>query len=120
MTVRRGDDGVIVLGGVCPVEDAEPLLQLMQAAPDARCDWTRCSHLHTAVVQVVMAANPDLPEQMRLILILVPGILAAIAALKVCSALAVYWTVSSVYSAAQTGVMHYLIARRIKNGTVTI
>ena len=69
---------------------------------------------------LVMAANPDLPEQMRLVLILVPGILAAIAALKVCSALAVYWTVSSAYSALQTGVMHYLIAKRIKNGAVSI
>lgn len=69
---------------------------------------------------LVMAANPDLPEQMRLILILVPSVLAAIAALKFCSALAVYWTVSNCYSAIQTGVMHYTIARRIKSGAVSI
>jgi membrane protein insertase Oxa1/YidC/SpoIIIJ len=43
----------------------------------------------------MMAANPDLPEQMRLLLILVPSILAAVAALKFCSALAVYWTISN-------------------------
>jgi hypothetical protein len=60
VSVRQEPDGTIVLEGRCEVEDAEPLLQLMQAAPDARCDWTRCSHLHTAVVQVVMAANPAL------------------------------------------------------------
>jgi YidC/Oxa1 family membrane protein insertase len=69
---------------------------------------------------LVMAANPDLPEQMRLILILVPGILAAIAALKFCSALAVYWTVSNCYSAVQTSVLHYVVARRIRSGAVSI
>jgi YidC/Oxa1 family membrane protein insertase len=69
---------------------------------------------------LVMAANPDLPEQMRLILILVPTILAAVAALKFCSALAVYWTVSNCYSAVQTSVLHYVIARRIKSGLVSI
>jgi len=60
VTVRRNTDGKIVLDGRCPVEDAEPLLQLLQATPDAMCDWTGCSHLHTAVVQVIMAARPAL------------------------------------------------------------
>jgi YidC/Oxa1 family membrane protein insertase len=69
---------------------------------------------------LMMAANPDLPEHTRLILILVPSILAAVAALKFCSALAVYWTVSNCYTAIQTGVMHYTIARRIKSGVVSI
>jgi YidC/Oxa1 family membrane protein insertase len=68
----------------------------------------------------VMAMNPDLPEPMRLMLILVPSILTAIAALKLCSALALYFTVSNCYSALQTGVMHYVIARRIKSGAVSI
>jgi YidC/Oxa1 family membrane protein insertase len=69
---------------------------------------------------LVMTANPDLPEQMRLILILVPSILAALAALKLCSALAVYFTVSNCYSALQTVVMHYVISRRIKSGAISI
>jgi YidC/Oxa1 family membrane protein insertase len=69
---------------------------------------------------LLMAANPDLPTQMRLILILVPSVLAAIAALKFCSALAVYFTVSNCYSALQTGVMHHVISRRIKSGAVSI
>jgi membrane protein insertase Oxa1/YidC/SpoIIIJ len=67
-----------------------------------------------------MAANPDLPEQMRLILILVPSIMIAVAALKFCSALAVYWTVSNCYSAVQTYVLHYVVARRIRSGAVAI
>jgi YidC/Oxa1 family membrane protein insertase len=69
---------------------------------------------------LVMAANPDLPEHMRLLLILVPSILAAVAALKFCSALAVYWIVSNCYSAVQTGVLHHVLARRIKSGVVSI
>jgi YidC/Oxa1 family membrane protein insertase len=69
---------------------------------------------------LLMAANPDLPEQMRVILILVPSILAAIAALKFCSALAVYWTVSNCYSAIQTSALHFVIARRIRSGALRI
>ena len=34
MSVRREDDGTtIVLDGHCPVEEAEPLLQFLQATP---------------------------------------------------------------------------------------
>lgn len=60
MSVRRGNDGTILLEGVCPVEDAEPLWQLLQATPGAPLDWTRSSHLHTAVLQVVLVARPTL------------------------------------------------------------
>jgi YidC/Oxa1 family membrane protein insertase len=76
--------------------------------------------LAALTTMLMMAANPDLPEQMRVILILVPSILAAIAALKFCSALAVYWTVSNCYSAIQTGALHYTIAKQIKSGAVRI
>jgi len=76
--------------------------------------------LAALTTMLMMAANPDLPEQMRVMLILIPSILAAIAALKFCSALAVYWTVSNCYSAVQTGAMHYIVARRIKSGAVRI
>jgi YidC/Oxa1 family membrane protein insertase len=76
--------------------------------------------LAALTTMLMMAANPDLPEQMRLMLILVPSILAAIMALKFCSALAVYWTVSNCYSAIQTGALHYVVASRIKSGAVRI
>jgi len=76
--------------------------------------------LAALTTMLMMAANPDLPEQMRLILILVPSILAAVAALKFCSALAVYWTVSNCYSAIQTSALHYVLARRIRSGAVSI
>lgn len=76
--------------------------------------------LAALTTMLMMAANPDLSGQMRVMLILIPGILAALAALKFCSALAVYWTVSNCYSAVQTGVMHYVVARRIRSGVVRI
>jgi hypothetical protein len=56
MTVRRSSAGTILLEGDCPVEDAETLLQLIQANSGAAIDWTGCQYLHTAVLQVVLAA----------------------------------------------------------------
>jgi hypothetical protein len=41
-----------------------------------------------------MAANPDLPEQTRLLMNVIPSVVVAIMALKFCSALAVYWAVA--------------------------
>lgn len=76
--------------------------------------------LAALTTMIMIAANPDLPEQMRVMLIVIPSILAAVAALKFCSALAVYWTVSNCYSAIQTSVLHYTIARRIKSGEIRI
>jgi hypothetical protein len=58
MSVRRDESGSIVLEGSCAVEDAEPLLQLLEATPDGPCDWTRCSSIHTAVIQVILVARP--------------------------------------------------------------
>jgi len=58
MSLRLREDGVILLEGSCPVEEAEPLLQLLQASPGAACDWTGCDQLHTAVVQVLLMAGP--------------------------------------------------------------
>jgi hypothetical protein len=55
--VRHADTGAILLVGSCPVEDAEPLLQMLQATPAALVDWTKCGQIHTAVYQVLLAAG---------------------------------------------------------------
>ena len=60
MSVRRDDSGNVILEGSCPVEEAEQLLQMLQSTPGAPCDLTRCNHLHTAVVQIILAARPTL------------------------------------------------------------
>jgi hypothetical protein len=57
VTVNRSGNGTIVLNAACPVEDAEALLQLLQATPTAGIDWTQCRQLHTAVFQVVLASG---------------------------------------------------------------
>jgi membrane protein insertase Oxa1/YidC/SpoIIIJ len=65
---------------------------------------------------ILMAANPDLPEQMKLLLIAVPAVIAVITALKLCSALAAYFAVSNSFSAVQTYCLHRVVARRASPG----
>lgn len=98
---------------------AHRMMKLYQEHDVTVMDWRSVlgALLAGLTTALVMMANPDLPEQMRLMLILVPSILAAVAALKFCSALAVYWTVSNCYSAAQTGLLHYVVAKRIRSAT---
>ena len=55
MTIRRDDD-VVLLEDVCAVEDAEILMQHLQAGATL-VDWSGCTHLHTACLQVILAAG---------------------------------------------------------------
>lgn len=57
MSVALLASGVIELKGACTVEDAEVLLQFLLNAPGAQVDWRNCESTHTAVVQVLLAAN---------------------------------------------------------------
>jgi hypothetical protein len=58
MSVTLAADGVIVLEGVCLIEDAEVLLRRLSDSPGAPVDWSGCEQAHTAVIQVLMAAAP--------------------------------------------------------------
>jgi YidC/Oxa1 family membrane protein insertase len=69
---------------------------------------------------LAMAVSPDVSEQMRLFIIVVPAVVATFAALKFCSALAVYWAASNCYSAAQTVALRFVVERRIRAGTLKI
>nr|WP_321984557.1 hypothetical protein [uncultured Lichenicoccus sp.] len=55
MTVRRVEEHIL-LDDVCAVEDAEILLQELQAGA-ALIDWSTCTHLHTSCLQVILAAG---------------------------------------------------------------
>jgi hypothetical protein len=55
MTIRRTDDAVL-LEDACPVEDAEILMQHLQAGATL-IDWSGCTHLHTACLQVILAGR---------------------------------------------------------------
>jgi len=54
MTVRA-DGARIRLEGDCHVEDAETLLQLLHATPEAVADLSDCHRLHAAVLQVLLS-----------------------------------------------------------------
>ncbi|HEY0328437.1 MAG TPA: hypothetical protein VGC77_04995 [Rhodopseudomonas sp.] len=60
MSVVRNEAGTIVLSGACPVAEAEALLRLLQETPEAPVDWTRSSHLHSAILQLILAMGPEL------------------------------------------------------------
>ena len=69
---------------------------------------------------LMMWVNPDLPENVRMMIVVIPSVLAVIAALKFCSALALYWATSNCFSALQTAVLHYVVRRRIRSGILKI
>ena len=64
MSVRL-EGNVILLEGPCRVEDAEPLLGLLQADRGRSVDLTGAEHLHAAVLQVLMALEPVLGETVK-------------------------------------------------------
>lgn len=57
MSVQVSNEGVIELKGVCSVDDAEPLLQLLVNNPEASVDWHACESVHAAVLQILLSAR---------------------------------------------------------------
>ena len=53
------DHRTIRLEGNCHVEDAEPLLNLLQEGMDRAVDVSAVGTIHTAVLQVLMALRPQ-------------------------------------------------------------
>lgn len=49
---------IAYLIGDCRVEDAEPLLAYLQSGTERAVDLTAAGHLHTAVVQLLIAFKP--------------------------------------------------------------
>jgi ABC-type transporter Mla MlaB component len=54
------EQGALVLRGDCAVEDAEPMLALLQQNPGLAVDLTGAGRLHTAIVQLLLAFRPQL------------------------------------------------------------
>ncbi|CAK0766626.1 conserved hypothetical protein [Gammaproteobacteria bacterium] len=48
---------LVVLDDLCTVEEAEGLLQWLQNHTKAKLNLKDCKHLHTAILQVLMAAR---------------------------------------------------------------
>jgi hypothetical protein len=65
MAVSFGET-TVVIDDVCGVEDALPLLEFLQSHRAAHIDMQACTNLHSAVLQVAMAAADRitvLPEE---------------------------------------------------------
>ena len=133
MLYRKHDlsvlDGKSLLGGLAQMPLFLGMFQALRSAGDgARFLWVpnlfKPDVLFALIAGVTTAlmitANPDLPEQMRLFMILVPSVMAIMAALHFCSALSLYWVASNCFSAAQTTVLHFIVARRVRAGTLKI
>jgi hypothetical protein len=59
----------VVFREVVAVEEAETLLEALQKKPSAKVDLSACTHMHTANLQVLMAARPVIvswPENIEL------------------------------------------------------
>jgi hypothetical protein len=56
MTVKL-EEGRIVLEGRCRIEDAETLLQALQQSPNRIVDIQKADKVHTAVIQILLAAR---------------------------------------------------------------
>ena len=69
---------------------------------------------------LMMAVNPDLPEQLRIVMIVLPTIVAVVAALQFSSALAIYWATSNTFSALQTVLLHVVVRRRMRAGAIQL
>jgi hypothetical protein len=61
-----GMDGeTAFLEGVIGVEEAETLLEWLQASPGRGVDLSGCDHLHAGVLQVLMALAPPIQGEPR-------------------------------------------------------
>ncbi len=59
----------IVFSGIISAEEAEPLLNWLIKKPAAKLDLSACTHLHAAILQVVLAAGATIalwPQDDRL------------------------------------------------------
>lgn len=53
----RNESGLLSLEGNCDVEEAEPLLEAFLGGGVEGLDLSRCHRLHTALLQLILAAR---------------------------------------------------------------
>lgn len=54
----RYEDGLARFEGACAVDEALPLAEWLEAAQAPRVDLAACAELHTALLQLLLAARP--------------------------------------------------------------
>lgn len=52
----ESNDQILILTGVCTVEEAEAVLEWIIEHPGGELDLTQAEHIHTAILQVLLAA----------------------------------------------------------------
>lgn len=67
-----------------------------------------------AATMALMAMNPDLPEHVRILFILIPAVFTVLAALKFSAALSLYWTTTNAFSGVQAIALRAVAARRTR------
>ncbi len=48
------------LEGVCPIEEAETLLEWLRNTAEPQVDLAACEHLHAAILQTLLALRPTI------------------------------------------------------------
>jgi len=109
----------VLLGMFHVLRSAESAVRFLWVSNLARPDFW-FAVLAGATTALMMAANPELPEQARLLMIVVPALLAFVFALQFASALSLYWVTSNLFSALHTAAVHCVLDRQIKARRVVI
>jgi YidC/Oxa1 family membrane protein insertase len=122
-------DGKNMLGALVQLPVFMGMFQLLRGlAKGGRFIWVSDLLKPNAVLAVIVAlstaltiaVNPDMPEQMKMLMIAVAGVITLASALHFGSALALYWTTSNLFSTLQTLAVHGLVNRRIRAGAIKL
>jgi len=54
------NDAVARFKGQCRLEEASALFEWLEQTPAAKIDLSDCEHIHTAILQMLMVAKPEL------------------------------------------------------------
>lgn len=122
-------DGKSLLSGLAQMPLLLGMFQALQKVGDGvRFLWvpnllrpdTVLALIAGATTALMIVVNPDIPEPMRMLAIAIPSVIAIVMALKFCSALSLYWIASNCFSTVQTLALHFVVARRLRAGTLKI
>jgi YidC/Oxa1 family membrane protein insertase len=114
-------DGKSLLGAIVQMPLILGLYQtLRNAVGPAAFLWIRNLGRPDAILAILaavttaaaMAVAPQMPEQMRLLLILLPAVFCLLAALHLSSGIALYWITSNAFGTAQTLALRRVSKRR--------
>jgi len=84
----------------------------VSVGPESRAPRCHPAILAAVTTAAAMAVAPQVPEQMRLLLIVLPAVFCLLAALHLSSGIALYWITSNAFGTAQTLALRRVLKRR--------